>query len=88
MLSGVLPRALLGLPLGVLVAELLACASEVGSCIAGTPGCICTAEGTCEAGLYCVRNRCVEPEDADTDTEGDPGTGDAAGASSSGEPPP
>ncbi len=79
-------RALLGLPLGVLVAELVACASEVGSCIAGTPGCTCTAEGTCEAGLYCVRNRCVEPEEADTDA--DPGTGDAPGASSSGEPPP
>jgi hypothetical protein len=79
-------RVLLGLPLGVLVAELLACASEVGSCIAGTPGCNCTAEGTCEAGLYCVRNRCVEPEEVDTET--DPGTEDAAGATSSGEPPP
>jgi len=39
------------------------CAQETGSCIPGTPGCICTMAGNCDPGLVCVDNRCVSPDE-------------------------
>ena len=39
-----------------------ACTEEIGSCMPGTPGCVCDGSNSCEPGIVCVANRC-EPLD-------------------------
>ena len=67
MLCTMTPRPLSAFVAGLSLAAVTNCATQdVGSCIPGTPDCVCTAATTCDAGLRCVDNRCIEPEDSGT----------------------
>jgi hypothetical protein len=53
-----------------------ACVGSVGSCIPGTPGCVCEASGTCDPESVCTDNRCVPLEDGPGVSADDSGSGD------------
>lgn len=72
---------------GLAAGALVGCAQEAGSCIPGTPGCICAMAGNCDPGLVCDDNRCVSPDDdpiADGGSSGIPSETTAGDDTSSG----
>jgi hypothetical protein len=52
--------------------------SETGECAIGTELCPCTPGGSCDPGLECLSDLCVDPNNGDGDGDGDP-TGDGDG---------